>query len=41
MNIKTVAEFIHSEDVYKKAQTLNIDGYQGFFLGEPKELEKK
>lgn len=35
MNMEIIAEFIHSESVYKKAQTLNIDGYQGFLLGKP------
>jgi len=38
LGIKTIAEYIHSEDVYKKAQELNIDEFQGFLLGEPKPL---
>lgn len=37
MDIKTIAEFIHNENVYEKAKALNIYGYQGFFLGEPNE----
>ncbi|MCK5111316.1 MAG: EAL domain-containing protein [Arcobacteraceae bacterium] len=37
LGIKTIAEFIHNEDVYKKVVELNIDGHQGYFLGEPKE----
>ena len=37
LGIKTIAEFIHSEDVYKKVIELKIDGHQGYFLGEPKD----
>lgn len=36
LGIKTIAEFIHNEEVYKKIVDLNIDGHQGYFLGEPK-----
>ena len=35
MNIKTVAEYIHNIDVYEKAKSLEIDGFQGFYFGEP------
>jgi diguanylate cyclase (GGDEF)-like protein len=35
LNIKTVAEFVHSEEIYKKTQELGIDEYQGFYLSEP------
>ncbi len=38
LNIKTVAEFVHSEDVLNCVQNLNIDYSQGFFIDEPKEL---
>ncbi|RMA97927.1 EAL domain-containing protein [Hydrogenothermus marinus] len=35
-NIKTVAEFIHSEEVLKIVKELGIDEGQGFYLGKPK-----
>jgi len=35
LNIKTVAEFIHSESVYKVIQELGISYGQGFYLGKP------
>ena len=38
LNIKTVAEFVHSEDVLNCVQILDIDYSQGFFIDEPKEL---
>jgi len=38
LGIKTIAEYIHSQEVYKKAQELGIDEFQGFLLGEPKPL---
>lgn len=37
-NIKTVAEFVHSEEVLKKVKELGVDFSQGFFLEEPKEF---
>jgi diguanylate cyclase (GGDEF)-like protein len=38
LGIKTIAEYIHSEDVYVKAKELGIDEFQGFLLAEPKPL---
>jgi diguanylate cyclase (GGDEF)-like protein len=35
LGIEVIAEYIHSQDVYTKAQTLDIVGFQGYFLGEP------
>jgi len=35
LGIKVVAEYIENEAIYKKAQRLYIDGYQGYFLGAP------
>ena len=35
LNIKTIAEFVHSESVYNTLQTLQIDGYQGYYIGKP------
>src|SRR3989338_2429762 len=38
LNLKTVAEFVHSEAVYDKCKELGIDYLQGYYLGEPKPL---
>ena len=35
LNIVVVAEYVHSEDVYKKVKALEINRSQGFFLAEP------
>lgn len=39
MNMKVIAEYIHSNEVYEKAKTLGFDGYQGFLLGTPKDAK--
>lgn len=36
MNVKTVAEFVHSKEVYDKVVALGIDYTQGYYIGEPK-----
>jgi len=36
LNIKVIAEFIHDEAVYHKAQEIGVDGFQGYYLSEPK-----
>jgi len=36
MQIKTVAEFVHSKDVYDTVERLGVDCVQGFYLGKPK-----
>lgn len=36
MGIKTIAEFVHSQEVLDKVKELGIDYSQGYFLGEPK-----
>ncbi len=38
LKIKTVAEFVHNEEVLKKVSELQIDYSQGFFLHEPEFL---
>lgn len=38
MNIKTVAEFIHSQNVYNVVKEIGIDYSQGYYFGEPQEL---
>ena len=35
LHVKTIAEFIHSKEVYEKCYKLGIDEFQGFYLGEP------
>lgn len=36
LNAKTVAEFVHSKEVFDVLQTMNVDFLQGFYLAEPK-----
>lgn len=38
LNIKTVAEFVHSKDVLKIVKDLGVDYSQGFYLHEPEFL---
>jgi len=38
MNIKTVAEFVHSKNVFEKINELGVDYSQGYYFGEPIEL---
>ena len=35
LHVKTIAEFIHSKEVYEKCYNLGVDEFQGFYLGEP------
>jgi diguanylate cyclase (GGDEF)-like protein len=35
MNIKTVAEFVHSKNVFEKVKELEVDFSQGYYFGEP------
>ena len=38
LNAVTVAEFVHSKEVFDVLQTMNVDFLQGFYLAEPKPL---
>ena len=38
LEIKVIAEFIHSKEVYDIVKELGIDEFQGYFLGEPEPL---
>ncbi|WP_293448334.1 EAL domain-containing protein [Persephonella sp.] len=40
LGIRTIAEFVHNEDVYEMVKALNIDYSQGFFLSKPKPFEE-
>jgi diguanylate cyclase (GGDEF)-like protein len=35
LNIKTIAEFVHNESVFKVAKELGVDEFQGYYFGEP------
>jgi diguanylate cyclase (GGDEF)-like protein len=35
MNIKTVAEFVSSEEIYNELKLLDIDYVQGYYIGKP------
>jgi EAL domain-containing protein (putative c-di-GMP-specific phosphodiesterase class I) len=35
LNIKTVSEFVHTPEVFKKVQEFGIDYSQGYLFGEP------
>lgn len=37
MNIKTIAEFVHSKNVYEGVKSLDVDYSQGYYFGEPSE----
>lgn len=35
LDIKTIAEFVSSEEIYKKVKDLGVDYVQGYFIAEP------
>lgn len=35
LNIKTIAEFVSSEEIYAKVKDLGVDYVQGYFIGKP------
>lgn len=35
LNIKVIAEFVHSKEVLEKLMILDVDEFQGFYLGRP------
>lgn len=35
LHIKTIAKYVHSEDIYQKVKTLGIDYSQGYYTGKP------
>ena len=37
-DIKTVAEFVSSEEIYYKVKELGIDYSQGYFISEPRPI---
>jgi PAS domain S-box-containing protein/diguanylate cyclase (GGDEF)-like protein len=40
LGIETIAEFVHSKEVYDKVVSLGIDYCQGYYLDEPKSLSE-
>ena len=36
LNIKTIAEYVHSKEVFDTVYGLGVDKFQGFYFGEPK-----
>jgi EAL domain-containing protein (putative c-di-GMP-specific phosphodiesterase class I) len=40
LNIKTIAEFVHSEAVYNKVKEMGIDYSQGYHLGRPESIDE-
>ncbi len=38
MKIHTVAEFVHSKNVFEKVKELNVDFSQGYYFGEPADI---
>jgi len=38
LNIITIAEFVHSKEVYEIVLDLGVDRFQGYYFGEPKEI---
>ena len=37
LGIKTIAEFVHSKEVYELAKSYGIDEFQGYYFGQPQE----
>jgi diguanylate cyclase (GGDEF)-like protein len=37
LNIKTIAEFVHNDEIFNILKNEGVDEFQGFYLGEPKE----
>lgn len=37
-NMQTIAEYVHSKEVFEKLFELDVDYMQGFYISEPKEL---
>jgi PAS domain S-box-containing protein/diguanylate cyclase (GGDEF)-like protein len=40
LGIRTIAEFVHNEDVFDMVKNLGIDYSQGFYLGKPQPFDK-
>ncbi|MCV6613933.1 MAG: EAL domain-containing protein, partial [Cellvibrionaceae bacterium] len=40
LNIKTIAEYVHSKEVFEKVKEMGIDYSQGYFIGRPEPMTK-
>jgi len=38
LNIKVIAEYVEDEKIFKLLKTLNVDEFQGYYFGKPKEM---
>ena len=36
IGIKTIAEFVHSKEVFETCESLGVDEFQGYYFSEPK-----
>ena len=41
LNIKTIGEFVHNEDILNVIKTMGVDYSQGFYLGKPEQILAK
>lgn len=41
LGIKTIAEFVHSKEVYEKVKTIGVDYSQGYYFGKPESTLKE
>ncbi len=35
LHVKTIAEYVHNEIIFKRLCQIGVDGFQGYFVGEP------
>ncbi len=35
LHVKTIAEYVHNETIFKRLCEMGVDGFQGYFVGEP------
>ncbi len=40
LGIKTIAEYVHSKEVFELCKVMGVDEYQGFYFSEPKQIEE-
>ena len=38
LNIKTIAEYVHSEEIFNLLLELGVDEFQGYYFGKPDEI---
>ncbi len=37
LNIRTIAEYVHSEEIFNLLLELDVDEFQGYYFGKPDE----